>query len=70
MILITNARRRSYHVGYNCQLISYRLSPQLSLTDHAAQESSDLKHPPLQAEHEHTGDGQSDEGSPLLQTFH
>lgn len=58
----------SYHVSYNSQLVDYSLGSQLGLTDHTSQESSNLKNPPLQTKHEHTWDGQSDEGAPLLQT--
>lgn len=59
-----------YHVGYNGQLVYDGLGAQLGLADHSRQEASHLEQPPLQAEHEHAGDGQLDEGPPLLQALH
>lgn len=67
---VVNNIRRSYHIGYDCQLVYYGLRSQLSLTDNSGQEASHLEQPPFQTEHEHTGDGQVDEGPPLLQTVH
>lgn len=67
---VVNNIQRSYHVGYDCQLVYYGLRSQLSLTDHSGQEASHLEQPPFQTEHKHTGDGQVDEGPPLLQTVH
>lgn len=59
-----------YHVGYNGQLVYDGLGAQLGLADHSRQEAPHLEQPPLQAEHEHAGDGQLDEGPPLLQALH
>lgn len=59
-----------YHVGDNGQLVYDGLGAQLGLADHSRQEASHLEQPPLQAEHEHAGDGQLDEGPPLLHALH
>ena len=58
-----------YHVSQRRQFVNDWLSSQLLFADDAGQESSHLEHPPLQAHHEHAGNGQLDEGSPLLQTL-
>lgn len=60
-------KRRRYHVCYGSQLIHDRLSCQLHLTDDASQESCNLIQPPLQTVHQHTGHGQFEERTPLLQ---
>lgn len=60
--------KKSYHISYNAELVCYGLSSQLNLTYHTSQESSDFKYPPGQANHEHTGNSQLDEETPLLQT--
>lgn len=62
-------RRRSYHVGRRGQLIHDRLSRQLHLANDAGQESCNLIEPPLQAVHQHAGDGQFEERAPLLQAL-
>lgn len=62
-------RRRRYHVCCGSQLIYDRLSCQLHLTDDASQESCNLIQPPLQTVHQHTGNGQFEERTPLLQTL-
>lgn len=59
----------SYHVRDRSQLINYGLSPQLNLTDDACQECCDLIQPPLQTMHQHAGDGQLEERTPLLQAL-
>lgn len=51
------------------QLIHDGLSCQLHLTDDTGQESCDLIQPPLQTVHQHTGHGQLEEGTPLLQAL-
>lgn len=59
-----------HHVGDNGQLVDDGLGAQLGLADHSGQEAPHLEQPPLQAQHEHAGDGQVDEGPPLLQALH
>ena len=59
----------NHHVRQRRQFVNDWLSSQLLLTDEAGQEPSQLEDPPLQAQHEHAGNGQLDEGTPFLQTF-
>lgn len=62
-------RRWRYHICCGSQLMHDGLSCQLHLTDDTGQESCDLIQPPLQTAHQHTGHGQLEEGTPLLQAL-
>lgn len=64
------ATEGSYHVSDARQLINHRVRPQLNLTDDACQESCNLIEPPLQTIHQHAGEGQHEERTPLLQAVY
>lgn len=59
----------SYHENDSRHFISYRLSRQLCFTDDTSQEPCNLIQPPLQTVHQHTGEGQVEEGTPFLQAI-